>query len=211
MRLLAQHSREFDPHQPWDSLEEQVRGESRLFKQLCVTRRSPHTGRVHDFTRLECPDWINVMAFTPVEDGGELLVVEQFRHGIDRSTLEIIGGVCDPGETPLETAKRELREETGHVSDNWLEMGWCSPNPAIQNNRCHFFLARDCRQVGALSLDPSEELRVWAFPWREWEQKLRNGEIHHALVMCAIHCLYMWDGWETFRSELHTVEKMMEG
>ncbi len=201
MRLLAQHSPHFDPSRAWEGETAVIRGETRLFRQIGVVRRSPHTGRTHDFTRLECPDWVNVIAFT---EGLELLVVEQFRHGIDASTLESIGGVCDPGEDPAGAARRELLEETGHRSEHWVSLGWSTPNPAVQDNRCHFFLALDCRSVADLDLDPSEELRVWAVPWREWQEKLHSGEVHHALVLAILYRLGLWEGWEAFRKRLES-------
>ncbi len=139
MRLLAEHSPGFDPAAPWKDQEILVRGQSRIFQQIGARRRSPHTEREHEFTRLLCPEWVNVIAFTPLEAGGELLVVEQFRHGIDGATLESIGGVCDPGEAPEESARRELLEETGHHSDRWISLGSCTPNPATQNNLCHLY------------------------------------------------------------------------
>ncbi|MFZ1614608.1 MAG: NUDIX hydrolase [Holophaga sp.] len=192
MRLLAQHSPQFNPTTAWEGEEATLRGETRLFRHLGVLRRSPHTGRSHDFTRLECPEWVHVIALT---EGHELLAVEQFRHGINASTLEGIGGVCDPGEDPEAAARRELLEETGHRSETWVSLGWCTPNPAVQDNKCHFFLALACVPVAGLDLDPSEELRVWAVPWSEWQQKLRSGEIHHALVLAAFLRLRLWDGW----------------
>jgi 8-oxo-dGTP pyrophosphatase MutT (NUDIX family) len=201
MRLLAKHSPAFDPSLPWVQDGETIRGESRLFQQVSAMRRSPHTNRGHEFTRLKCPEWANVIAFTPMEAGGEL-VVEQFRHGIDASTLEIIGGVCDEGEHPFTTAQRELLEETGHKSERWISLGSCTPNPATQNNHYHFYLALDCTSEAALDLDPSEELQLWAVPWKEWEEKLRNGEIHHALVLAAFLRLYYWEGWNALRASL---------
>ncbi len=201
MRLLASHSPHFDPSTAWIGDEGTVRGESSLFRQLGVIRRSPHTGRSHDFTRLECPEWVHIIAFTP---DGELLVVEQFRHGIDSSTLEGVGGVCDAGEAPEVAARRELLEETGHESQAWISLGWCTPNPAVQNNRCHFYLALDCLPVAELDLDPSEELRLWAVPWAEWEAKLQSGEIHHALVLVAFFRLRMWEGWANLREMLES-------
>jgi 8-oxo-dGTP pyrophosphatase MutT (NUDIX family) len=193
--MLAQHSPEFDPSIPWIDCETVTTWESRLFRNDMVRRRSPHTQREHDFTRLLCPDWVNVIAFTEPAAGAELLLVEQFRHGIDASTLEIIGGVCDPGEDPATSARRELLEETGHSSRNWVSLGSCAPNPAVQNNRCHFFLAQDCVPVAALDLDPSEELRVWAAPWAEAEALLRGGGMDHALHMAAFLRLFSWPGW----------------
>ena len=199
MRMLAQHSPAFDPSSPWLDREVVVKGETRLFQQLQALRRSPHTEREHLFTRLLCPDWVNVVAFT-VE--GELLLVEQFRHGIDASTMEIPGGVCDPEEAPDAAARRELLEETGFAPGQWLGLGSCAPNPAIQNNRCHFFLAMGCRPVAALDLDPSEELRVWAVPWPEAQALLSAGRLDHALVQVALLHLFLWEGWPAFSGDL---------
>ena len=199
MRLLHRHPEGFDPAAAWIQESESVRQDSRLFRQIVAQRRSPHTGRQHAFYRLQGPDWVNVVAFTR---GGDLLVVEQFRHGIDAPTLEIPGGGCDAGETPAEAARRELREETGFVSDRWAVLGSCTPNPATQNNRCHTFLALDCDPAGDLELDPAEELQVWACPWSEWLALMRRGAIHHALVLSAFQFLSLWDGWPDLRGML---------
>ena len=73
-----------------------------------VEFQPPEGGPAHPFYVIECPDWINVI---PLTDRGEVLLVRQFRFGIQDFTLEIPGGMCDPGETPVESARRELREE----------------------------------------------------------------------------------------------------
>jgi 8-oxo-dGTP pyrophosphatase MutT (NUDIX family) len=199
MRLLHRQPEGFDPSTPWVQDAESVRQDSRLFRQIVAQRRSPHTGREHAFYRLQGPDWVNVVAFTPE---GDLLVVEQFRHGIDASTLEIPGGGCDAGESPVAAARRELREETGFVSNQWVVLGSCTPNPATQNNRCHSFLALDCVAQGGLELDPAEELQVWACPWPEWQVLMRRGEIHHALVLTAFQLLSLWEGWPALLERL---------
>lgn len=199
MRLLHAYSDAFDPGRPWIQESEQVRQDSRLFRQIVAHRRSPHSEVRHAFYRLQGPDWVNVVAFTPE---GELLVVEQFRHGIDEATLEIPGGSCDEGETPEVSALRELREETGFEPGQFISLGFCTPNPATLTNRCHTFLALDCRPVGAQSLDRAEELRVWAFAWSEWEAALREGRVHHALVLTAFFKLQQWQGWTALRERL---------
>lgn len=199
MRLLGQHPAGFDPATPWIQEGESVRQDSRLFRQIVARRRSPHTGREHAFYRLQGPDWVNVVAFTKE---GELLVVEQFRHGIDAPTLEIPGGSCDEGEAPLEAARRELREETGFEAAEWIALGHCAPNPATLANRCHTFLALGCEAVSGLALDPSEELRLWACAWPEWEAALRQGEVQHALVLAAFFKLDRWEGWPALRENL---------
>ena len=199
MRLLAQHSEGFDPGEPWFEGDVSTRRDSHLFTQMVARRTSPHTGREHSFYRLEGPDWVNVIAFTKELD---LLVVEQYRHGINEATLEIPGGCCDPGETPLESAKRELLEESGFTSDSWISLGSCTPNPATQTNRAHSFLALDCEATAGLRLDAAEELQLWACAWKEWEECLRSGRIHHALVLTAFLKLSYWDGWPELRARL---------
>ncbi|HET6331148.1 MAG TPA: NUDIX hydrolase [Holophagaceae bacterium] len=199
MKLLRQHPELFDPATPWIQEGESIRQDSRLFRQVVATRRSPHTGREHAFYRLQGPDWVNVIPFT---EDGDLLVVEQFRHGIDAPTLEIPGGSCDEGETPLESARRELREETGFEAREWTGLGQCAPNPATLGNHCHTFLALGCQAVSGLALDPSEELRLWACPWTEWAELLRSGRIEHALVLTAFFKLDRWTGWPALRHEL---------
>lgn len=202
MRLLARNPADVDPSRPWIELDRDVREDTRIFRRVVSRRASPHTGREHAYVRLEGPDWVNVVAFTPLEEGGELLVVQQFRHGIDAATFEIPGGACDPGEEPLRSAQRELMEETGFASERWIPLGSCTPNPATQCNRTHTFLALDCRPAGELDPDFTEELAVFACSWREWEGLLRAGEVHHALVLTACLKLSLWEGWPDLRARL---------
>ncbi|MBK8727472.1 MAG: NUDIX hydrolase [Holophagaceae bacterium] len=205
MRLLARNPAGFDAARPWHETGRTTREDTRIFRQVVAHRTSPHTGRGHAYFRLEGPDWVNVVAFTPLGLGGELLVVEQFRHGIDGPTFEIPGGACDPGEAPLASAQRELAEETGFVSDLWIPLGHCTPNPATQNNRTHSFLALDCRQAGALDPDFTEELALHACGWREWQGLLRSGAVHHALVLTAFLKLGLWEGWPELQARLEAL------
>lgn len=205
MRFLARNPRDFDPGRPWIETSRTSREDSRIFRQVIARRASPHTGREHDYFRLEGPDWVNVVAFTPLAEGGELLVVQQFRHGIDEATFEIPGGGCDPGEAPLASARRELAEETGFVSETWIPLGHCTPNPATQCNRTHSFLALDCRRESDLDPDFTEELALFACGWKEWEGMLRRGEVHHALVLTAFLKLSLWEGWPDLKSRLETL------
>ncbi|PIK15189.1 NUDIX hydrolase [Halobacteriovorax sp. JY17] len=149
--------------------------------------RENSTGELKgSFDILECRNWVNVFAFN---ERDELILVKQYRHGIDDLTLETVAGVIESSEEPLTAAKRELLEETGHCSDEWSELGRVSANPAFMNNYCHYFVARNCREVSAQDLDPLEEIEVLKISMNEVEDKIRSGEIHHSLFLAGIGLL----------------------
>ena len=180
--------------------------ESPIFELLKLQRESPQSHLKADIYRLSCPEWVHVIPFTAIDAGFELLVVEQYRHGVDRASLEVPGGICDTGEDPLDAAKRELLEETGCISNDWTSLGSCSPNPAIQNNQCHFYLALNCVPTRDLTLDPTEELRLWAMSHAEWRARLESGEVHHSLVLAAFHRLYMSKAWASLQQQINETQ-----
>lgn len=150
-------------------------------------RLAPPGGEAaRDFYVISAPDWINVV---PLTDDGRVVLIRQYRFGISGFTLETPGGMCDGGESPPETARRELREETGHEAREILPLGWVHPNPAIQTNRCHCFLARGVFPSGPPSPDPEEQLEVVLAPLSEIPRLVREGAITHALVVAAFHLL----------------------
>lgn len=135
------------------------------------------------FYVLNAPEWINVLPLTP---GREVILVEQYRHGIDEITLEIPGGMVDDGEIPEEAAKRELLEETGYSSDSWSLLGKASSNPAILSNFTHLYLAENCRVTAKQKTDEFEQISIHLVPLRDFLEMVRNGEIHHAIVLAAV-------------------------
>jgi ADP-ribose pyrophosphatase len=144
--------------------------------------RHPQTGAERVFSIVECKDWVNVIALTKE---GRIVLIEQFRHGTERMTLEIPGGEVEPDERSLEAAQRELREETGYTAPVWRHLGFVEPNPAIQTNRCDTWLALDAELTHGLALDPGEAIEVALRPLDEVPDLLRQGAITHGLVVAA--------------------------
>lgn len=125
----------------------------------------------------------------PLTPDGHVLMIRQYRYGTQGFTVEIPGGMCDPGETPIESARRELREETGYEAVEMVELGWVYPNPAIQTNRCYTYLARDVHKVGEPEPDPNEAFEQFQVPLADVPRMIASGEINHALVVAAFQLL----------------------
>jgi 8-oxo-dGTP pyrophosphatase MutT (NUDIX family) len=171
---------------PFTTIEKETVASTAVFRLERLRRRSGRTGKAHDFFRIDAPDWVNVVATTRA---GELLLVRQERHGSLTTTLEIPGGVVDPGEDPAAAALRELEEETGHRGRRAEPLGWVHPNPAILSNRCHVFLVRDAEPGPGRPCDEDEEIAVEKVPLAEARRLVREGVITHALVVAALYLL----------------------
>ncbi len=135
----------------------------------------------------ETPDWCNVVAFT---EAGELLFVRQHRFGTNAPSLEIPGGLVDPGEDPLAAARRELREETGYEAKEIVSLGALAPNPAMQGNQLHCYVAYGCTpHREGQRLDDLEDCELVVLTRPEVEAAIDRGEIHHALVLAGWYLL----------------------
>jgi ADP-ribose pyrophosphatase len=160
----------------------------RIFSLRTDRARSPLTGAEHDFVVLESAAWVNVI---PLTRDQEVILIRQYRHGIREVTLEIPGGLVEAADTPLAAAKRELLEETGCRGETWIDLGYVHPNPAIQDNRCHTFLALGVTQAGPQALDDKEDIEVLLRPLAEIPRLIREGRIRHALVVAAFWRFFM--------------------
>ena len=117
-------------------------------------------------------------------------MVEQYRHAARENFREVPGGSTDPGEDPLVAGQRELREETGYTSATWIACGSHFPNPALQSNRMHTYLALDCVKVGEPKLDPFEDLRTFTMSARDLYDQWLDGQIRHSIISASLAAGY---------------------
>jgi 8-oxo-dGTP pyrophosphatase MutT (NUDIX family) len=167
----------------WTLLEKTLALQTRIFKVLLARYRMPRTGRESTFSIVESPDWVNVVA---TDKQHNLILIRQFRVGTGAFTIEVPGGMVDPGEHPRDTAVRELYEESGYRAERIIDLGFIEPNPAIFNNRAHMFLAEGCEHVGAQVLDEGEDIEVVPTKIADVLAMLHSGQITHALVSVAL-------------------------
>lgn len=181
------------PPKPWATQQELERRSHRIFELVRREVEHPYTKRTHEVVVVDAPSWVNVI---PITSEGEVILVRQFRHGTQSLTLEIPGGMVDPGESPRNAAQRELREETGFDGPVWSSLGAVEPNPAFQTNKCWTFLVHPVVQEYETKWDGGEVIEVVRAPLLEIPTLIRQGEITHSLVIAAFFAYQQhFQGW----------------
>lgn len=168
----------------WERVGSTKIADCRVFQVRRDIAIDPRDSSTHDFYVIEACDWINVI---PVTSDDQVVLIEQYRHGSNEVTLEIPGGMVDEGESAVRAAGRELLEETGYSTSELKLLGRTRPNPAIQNNWLHSFVAWHCEPSATAKPDISEHIAVRLVPLREIKGLIRSGAIDHSLVVASFY------------------------
>jgi ADP-ribose pyrophosphatase len=129
---------------------------------------------IPDWSWIITPDFINVVACTA---DGNFILLRQMKYGLEKLSLAPIGGYLNPGEEPLDAAKRELLEETGYIASEWIDLGHYRVDPNRGVAMGHLYLARGAFQVTQPTPDDLEELEMVQLTRQELELALQHGEI----------------------------------
>ena len=132
---------------------------------------------------LEYPDWVNIIAITT---DGRMVFERQYRHGRGEVGYEIPAGVCEPGETPEQAARRELLEETGFGGGSWRLNMVAAPNPSTSTNLCYSFIATGVHKIGDQRLEATEDIAVHLLYEDEVLHLMREGKIIQAPMLCSL-------------------------
>ncbi|MGJ3238143.1 MAG: NUDIX hydrolase [Anaerolineae bacterium] len=111
---------------------------------------------IPDYNVVSEPDIVVALVITPEQ---QIVLVEQYKHGIGEICLEVPGGLSDGGE-PLAEIQREVREETGYESEHWELLSRYITNPTRFDNYIYAFIAHNAQRVGEQDLDDTESIRV---------------------------------------------------
>ncbi len=173
--------------QAWQVLLRRVLLERAPWISVWVDRvRLPNGTVIEDYFGLDLPSWVAVFAVTGNERDAQVPMVWQYRHGIGQHTLELPAGYIDNGESPLEAARRELREEVGCTAESFEVLGSYAMLPERSPMMVHVILARRTRRVGAPQPEATEELAVRWLTLAEVRDAWRKGQIIGAAQNAAI-------------------------
>jgi 8-oxo-dGTP pyrophosphatase MutT (NUDIX family) len=166
----------------WKRISSKEIADCRIFKVREDLSERESDKKTSSFFVLENPDWVNIIAVTKDK---KVVLIEQFRHGSGEVILEIPGGMVDENEDAESAARRELLEETGFSFGEFKLLGKSQPNPAIQNNTIHHFLALDCEKTHETEFDEHESLITKLVSLKEIKKLILKGKISHSLVLAA--------------------------
>ncbi len=138
------------------------------------------------------PDFCNVVMVTNQD---ELVMVEQYRHAAGIVSLELPGGMIEPGEDPMVAAKREMEEETGYQSNHFELLYSIYPNPPLENNQAHFYLATQLTPTGKTSFDQYEDINLVLVHKDEFLHKLLQNSFTHGAQVGAMYAAAIKLGW----------------
>ena len=140
--------------------------------------------RIAPYYVLNYPDWVHVVCIDPA---GRICLVDQYRHGARAIVRELPGGMLNAGETPLEGAMRELKEETGLEAMHWRDLGAYSPNPATHANSIHIFQCQTTGAFGPTAQDASEDLVAYFATPAEIEGYILDGSFMQLSHIGILH------------------------
>ena len=164
-------------------------GTKYLYNKPWLTMRQdtvqlPNGRVIDDYYIWEFPPWNNVLAVTKSK---QVVLIRQYRHGIGKVFYELPAGVHDKaGESVLESAQRELLEETGFGGGSWKPLMELSANPALQNNITYSFLAEGVEEISKQALDATEEISVHLVPIDELRAIVLDGRMMQSLHAAPI-------------------------
>ena len=143
---------------PWKLRHRELTFAARPWVELYTDTWEMPDGRVREgFHRIELPNFAVVV---PITGDGRFVMIREYKPAVDRVSLNTPAGGLAPGETPLDGARRELLEETGYTAEHWRALGSFVVDGNAGCGRAHLFLARNAVQVGAPTLDETEEIEV---------------------------------------------------
>ncbi|OGH43810.1 MAG: hypothetical protein A3I49_02655 [Candidatus Levybacteria bacterium RIFCSPLOWO2_02_FULL_37_11] len=154
---------------------------SELFEIKEIKLKGPNdkTKLHHDIFRRD-----GVFVF-PITEKKEIYLISEFRYFYNKEILDVCAGFLEKGESPLATAKRELKEEVGVTATHWEELARLEISASLTKATQYLFIARDL-EIGSQKLRETEEIKIVKIPLKDAIQKIYSGEIFVAPTVAGI-------------------------
>lgn len=176
----------------WEHIKSEAGPSLGLLKTRYDHLKNPRNQKNVRVLVIEGLDAVNVLAFTKDE---KIVMVKQLRFGTGDMSVEFPGGLMDEGETQLDGAKRELREETGYTGENWEYLGSVASQPVFMNNYIHHYVVTDAELTHPKELDDEEDIEIIEMTIEETVDMLRNGEFIHPHVISILTRFLLQKGY----------------
>lgn len=167
----------------WKIIRSIAKESLRLFEVKYNYLINPRNKKEVEVVVLAGNDAVNIMAVTSKKT---IVMIKQYRFGINDYTVEIPGGLVDAGEDTLKAAQRELREETGYSGTNWQYLGKIAQNPVFQDAYIHHYLLLDAEKTHSTEFDEAEDIQMIEMEVDEVRKNMQNCAFQHPHTVNAL-------------------------
>lgn len=140
-------------------------------------------GEERNFSYLDFAKGVCVL---PITKDNEIICLKQYRHAMKSWQWELPAGMIDKeSDSPLETAKKELEEETGNKAEHWLDLGSFYPSPGSTTEEIYLFAATGLI-ASEQKLESSEQIELHNLTMQEVKNLIKQGEFKHGAGLAAV-------------------------
>jgi ADP-ribose pyrophosphatase len=148
-------------------------------------------GKPGTYATVEIKPGVSIL---PIDEDGNAYLIRQFRYALGRDSIEVVSGGLEEGETPLDAAKREVREEMGIQAEEWHDLGQIEEDTSLVRSRGYLFLARRLSFTKP-EQDGTEQVEFLKMSFEEAVQRVMQSEIVHSPSALVILKALLTIGW----------------
>ncbi len=168
---------------PWEKISEKNLNDYGFCRTVQKTLKNPRNNDVGNFVVLNCNDSVQVLAETSDQ---KLVLVNQFRFGSEDFSLELPAGRLEEGESPIDGAIRELREETGYVGENPQIMAMLDINPALVKSKIYLVKIENCQKLYPMQLDQFEDIETVVIDKNQVRKLIKEHKITNCITLAEL-------------------------
>ena len=166
-------------------MEEKTVSSTTIYSGKILNLRVDTVEGTNGLTTREIVEHVDAVCILPFESPGTVHLIQQYRKAIEATLIEAPAGCMAPNETPLNAAKRELKEETGFEADQWVSMGSAIMAPGFCTETIHFFMATGLTH-GPTNFDTDEWVTLATYPMARAMAGVNDGHIIDAKTIIAL-------------------------